>query len=185
MVILGGIGLVLLKLITMGALFKEPNMKMKLGFSLIVIALMLSLSLGVQAQTKTYRSTTQGDVEYNATEKSPTLPLVQTPPPQNSPSGVIVGAPSYYYYYNYPGAYGGGGGYYGNTPQAGVGFFNVNGRTTRTFWATTPIPGQVSPLGGGGYGPGYGGPGGYGPGYGPGYGGGFYPPYIGNTLFTP
>lgn len=173
-------------------------MKTKLWLSLIAVAALISVPMQSEAQgKKSYKTTGQssGDVEYNATERSPTLPLVQSPPPQNSPNSVVVGAPSYYYY-SYPpmgggygGGYYGGGNYYGNTPQAGAAFYNVNGNTGRTFWATTPIPGQFSPYGGGFGGPGYGG--GYGPGYGGGYGpglGGYgtgFLPYGGNIGFTP
>jgi len=153
-------------------------MKTKFWITFTALALVISFSVGAEAKTKRYHYTgpTQaGDVEYNATEKSPTLPLVQSAPPQNYTTSVQVGVPSYYYYYptNY---YGMGSGYYGNVPQAGVGFYNVNGRTTRTFWATTPIPGQVAP------------PGAYNNSFGSGFGGygpGNYPPYIGNTLFVP
>jgi hypothetical protein len=154
---------------------------------------LLSLSMVSEAKSKRSSYTNSqptGDVEYNATERSPTLPLVQTPPPQNYPNSVVVGAPSYYYYYPQAGyygggGYGGGGGYYGNLPvQGGAGFFNVNGNTVKSFWGTAGIPGQVAPYGGGGYGgPGYG-PGYGGPGYGPGYGGYGYP-YGGNIGFTP
>jgi hypothetical protein len=64
-------------------------------------------------------------------------PLRQNPPPSNSPTSVQVGAPPYYYYYTpgagYPPGYA--------TPQSGVIFTNRGGRTNRTFWNQTPIPG--------------------------------------------
>ncbi|GEM_PF-4578960 len=80
-------------------------------------------------------------VEYNATSKSPTLPLVQTPPPQDSPNSVTVGVPPYYYYY--PVVVGPGyeaPAYYGS--QTGAPYPPRNRRTQRSFWNNTNAPGQ-------------------------------------------
>ncbi|MFO1518305.1 MAG: hypothetical protein U1F57_01360 [bacterium] len=158
-----------------------------MGVSLLISA----ASAEAKTKKRTYYGPSQaapsGDVEYNATEKSPTLPLVQTPPPQNYPNSVSVGVPNYYYYYYPPVAnYGYGGGYgggygspggYAAPSQVGASFYNMApGRSPRGgMFFNTAIPGQVPPPGAyGGYG--------YGPGYGPGY----YPPYNnGGTLFVP
>lgn len=127
--------------------------------AVLSLAFLLALSLNAQAQ---YQKAPAGDVEYNATERSPTLPLVQTPPPQNSPNSVYVGQPNYYYYTP---TYGGGGYGYGSGygpgygPQVGGIITNTGSQSRRTFWFNTPIPGQVAPS------PSYGGPGYYGPGY--------------------
>src|SRR5262245_24587492 len=123
---------------------------------LLAAASLLSLSLEVQAQYQQQHAPqyqqhpapvtrdTGADVEYNATDKSPTLPLVQTPPSDNSPSAVYVGQPNYYYY-NYPMSYGGYGPGYGTVPQVGGIVTNAGGQSRRTFWFNTPIPGQVAP----------------------------------------
>ncbi len=147
--------------------------------SLAGIVLLCSLSTTSFAQTKNYPTQNkEGSVEYNATPNSPTLPLVQYPPPQNYPTSVQIGTPSYYYYY--PPAYGPGyacgyaGPGYGAGPSAGVGFYNNGTTTQRGFYYTTPIPGQVN-IGGGAGGWGGGGFGGYGGGYG-GYNGGLFVP---------
>lgn len=136
-------------------------------FYLIAAGAALGLALlggDVQAKQKSRASTQQGDVDYNATPNSPTLPLVQYPPPQNYPTSVQIGTPSYYYYYppTYGPGYGGGyGGAYGAPYGAGVSFYNSGGPTQRTFYYNTPIPGQVN-IGGGGWGGGaFGGYGGY------------------------
>ncbi|GEM_PF-6859824 len=140
---------------------------MKSSYTLGFIALAVIISLGLMsnpAQAKRKHSKGYArDVEYNATANSPTLPLIQTPPPQNYPTSVQIGTPSYYYYYPpmYGAAYGGG--YapaYGNPNSAGVSFYNAGGATQRTFYYNTQIPGQVSPYGYGGGG--YGGLGGFG-----------------------
>jgi len=138
------------------------------GLFVVITLLAFSLTLG-RAQAQTYRH--GGDVEYNVDAKSPTLPLVQHPPPENSPNSVYVGQPNYYYYYP-TGGYGYGS--YYNTPQAGAVFSNVGGQNRRTFWVTTPIPGQVAPMGGA-------------PGFGQGfYGPGFFPSGgNGNSVFIP
>lgn len=137
-----------------------------LSFSGVFMGLMGFLISPVFAQPKTYSTSKQVDVEYNATANSPTLPLQQTPPPQNYPNSVTLGVPSYYYYYYPPvGSYYGGAPY-GGASQAGVVFTNTGGRTQRSFWYTTPIPGQVPPPAGGSF-----------------YGSGFYNP--GNYLFMP
>ncbi len=146
----------------------------KLGFMAIVGLLSLSLlSSPAEAKRKYHKSyTNAGDVEYNTTPNSPTLPLVQYPPPQNYPTSVQIGTPSYYYYYppmygtGYGGGYGGG---YAPASGAGVSFYNAGGPTQRTFYYNTQIPGQVPLSGGGGWGGG-----GYG-GYN-GFGGGLYVP---------
>ncbi len=128
-------------------------MQSKIIFLAVVVA-GLFLSDASQAASKQYQNQ---NIEYNATANSPTLPLRQTPPPQNYPTSVQVGTPSYYYYPVGPG-YGGGGYGYGGA-QVGGYIQNTSGNNQRGFWFNTPIPGQY---GGAGYGPG--GYGGYGPG---------------------
>ncbi len=148
----------------------------KSGFIGLAILASLTIIGSVQAKSNQQYNNKGGDVEYNATPNSPTLPLVQYPPPQNYPTSVQIGTPSYYYYYPPmygPGGYGGGygAGGYGAPSGAGVSFYNNGGPTQRTFYYNTPIPGQV-PLGGaGGGGWGGGGFGGYG-----GYNGGLFVP---------
>lgn len=146
-------------------------MKSKYYISFSVLAVFIACTFLIQsAEAKSKkRLSYSGDVEYNATEKSPTLPLVQTPPPQNYPSSVQVGVPSYYYYYyptvGYPSTT-----YVTPTPGAGVSFYNSGGSTRRTFWYNTQIPGQVPP-----------------PSYGPSfYGSGYFPAYnSGGILYIP
>lgn len=142
-------------------------MKAFYTYGVMVLAMFLCVSLtsiSAEAQSKKKKYTNQGNVEYNATPNSPTLPLVQYPPPQNYPTSVQIGTPNYYYYY--PPVYGAGytsGAYnpYGNPYGAGASFYNSGGTTQRTFYYNTPIPGQI-PLGGGGWGGGgFGGYGGY------------------------
>jgi len=147
-------------------------MRSKIIFLSALIASFMLVNTG-HAASKQYQNQ---DIEYNATPNSPTLPLRQTPPPQNYPTSVQVGTPSYYYYpvgagYG-PGGYGGG---YGGGAQVGGYIQNTSGNNQRGFWFNTPIPGQAGPYGGAGYGPG--GYGGYGPG---GFGGGG-----GNILYVP
>lgn len=150
-------------------------------YALLGLSAVLCVSLAASPSEAKGKNATnyqnQGDVDYNATPNSPTLPLVQYPPPQNYPTSVQIGTPSYYYYYppmygaGYGGGYGGygaggygGGGYgpgYGGAPAgAGVSFYNAGGPTQRTFYYNTPIPGQM-PLNGGGWGGAGGGFGGY------------------------
>jgi hypothetical protein len=145
---------------------RSGSMKRVYSRGLFVLISLISFSL------VSGRVVAQGNYggDYNATERSPTLPLHQTPPPENSPSSVTVGAPNYYYYYPNMGGYGGSP--YYNSPQAGAVFSNVGGQNRRTFWVTTPIPGQVAPWGGG---PGMFGPNFFGPGFVPG----------GNNIFIP
>ncbi len=132
----------------------------------------------LEAKQKVHRNA-YGDVEYNATANSPTLPLRQYAPPSSSPDMVYIGTPNYYYYPVPVGAYGGygygGGGYgggpgYGGGGGAGVSYIQSGGKTTRGFWYNTP--------GGVPYGGGYGG-------YGYGGGAGFYPPYGGGGIYIP
>jgi len=131
------------------------------GLSTLAAVFCISLlSSSVEAKGQNPNQYNQGDVEYNATPNSPTLPLVQYPPPQNYPTSVQIGTPSYYYYYppmygpGYGGGYGPG---YGGAPSgAGVSFYNAGGPTQRTFYYNTPIPGQM-PLNGGWGGGAYGG----------------------------
>ena len=128
--------------------------------------LIIAQSLEAKTSTSSSRGS-QGDVEYNANDNSPTQPLVQTPPPQNSPNSVSVGVPSYYYYY-YPQAYVapvyGPGPNYNSGGNAGASFYNVNGTMNRGFYYNNAIPGQVPPPVNNNY-------------FGPGYGGAPYYPY--------
>lgn len=148
-------------------------------YALLGLTAVLCVSLASSpVEAKGQNPQNQGDVDYNATPNSPTLPLVQYPPPQNYPTSVQIGTPSYYYYYppmygaGYGGGYGGGGygpggggygaGYGGGAPgTAGVSFYNAGGPTQRTFYYNTQIPGQIPYNGGANNGWGGGGFGGY------------------------
>lgn len=144
-------------------------------YSLIIalVGFLLTPAL-LEAKQKVHRNA-YGDVEYNATANSPTLPLRQYAPPSSSPEMVYIGTPNYYYYPVPVGAYGGygygAGGYgggpgYGGGGGAGVSYIQSGGKTTRGFWYSTP--------GGVPYG-----------GYGYGGGAGFYPPYGGGGIYIP
>ncbi len=148
--------------------------------ALILSGTVLLSSLPLMANTNQYplyaqQTNPQSNIDYNATEKSPTLPLQQTPPPQNSPNSIAIGVPSYYYYsvpaYPPPA-------YYAPTPHSSyssvpggqVLFYNKNGKNNSSVWYNIPLQGQVPPTNNNPY-----------PSF---YGNGYFP-YGNNSVYIP